>query len=73
MDDLCNTRNTLAVGVGKQLHDGWVHPYLARRSSHCAGVRPLSERITLFTRWGKEGKAGAKGVKKRFLEDMLRL
>jgi hypothetical protein len=62
LDDLCDTRDTLAVGVGKQLHDGRVHPYFARRSSHCAGGRPLSETITLFTRWGKEGKADAKGV-----------
>jgi len=62
LDDLCDTRDTLAVGVGKQLHDGRVHPYFARRSSYCAGGRLLSETITLFTRWGKEGKAGAKGV-----------
>ena len=41
LDDLCNTRDTLGVRVGKQLHDGWVHPYFARPSSHCAGGRPL--------------------------------
>jgi len=41
LDDLCDTRDTLAVGVGKQLHDGWVHPYFTRCSSHCAGARPL--------------------------------
>ncbi len=46
MDDLCGTRDTLAVGVGEQLHDGRVHPYFARRSSHCAGGRPLSEAMT---------------------------
>ncbi len=62
MDDLCDTPNTLAVGAGKQLHDGRIHPYIARRSSHCAGGRPLSERMTLCSRRGKEGKAGAKGV-----------
>jgi len=55
LDDLCDTRDTLAVGVGKQLHDGRVHPYFAGSSSHCAGGRPLSETMTLFTRWGKAG------------------
>ena len=50
LDDLCDTRDTLAVGVGKQLHDGRVHPYSSSLSSYCAGVRPLSETITLFTR-----------------------
>ena len=48
MDDLCDPPDTVAVGVGKQLHDGRIHPYFARRSSHCASVRPLSERVTLF-------------------------
>ena len=46
LDDLCDSCDTLASGIGKQLHDGRVHPYFARRSSHCAGVRPLSEAIT---------------------------
>ena len=46
LDDLCDTRDTLAVGVGEQLHDGWIHPYFARRSSHCAGSRSLSEAMT---------------------------
>ncbi len=46
MDDLCDTRDTLAVGASEQLHDGRIHPYFARRSSHCAGGRPLSEAIT---------------------------
>ena len=50
MDDLCDTRDTLAVGVGKQLHDGRVHPYFARRRSHCACVRPRSEAITFSQR-----------------------
>ena len=58
MDDLCDPPDTVAFGVGKQLHDGRIHPYFARRSSHCAGVRPLSERVTLFTpAGGKYGKA----------------
>lgn len=46
MDDLCDPRDTLAVGVSEQLHDGWVHPYFACRRSHCAGGRPLSEAMT---------------------------
>jgi len=65
LDDLCDTRDTLASGIGKQLHDGRVHPYFAHRSSHCAGVRTLSETITLFTSRLREGRAGAKGVRRK--------
>jgi hypothetical protein len=43
LDDFCDTRDTLAAGVGDQLHDGRAHPYLARRCNHCAGGRPHSE------------------------------
>ena len=50
MDDLCNTVDTLGVGVSEQLHDGRVHPYFARRCSNCAGVRPRSEAITFSQR-----------------------
>ena len=50
MDDLCDTLDTLGVGVSEQLHDGRVHPYFARPRSHCAGVRPISEAITFFGR-----------------------
>ena len=46
MDDLCSTRDPVAVGVCEQLHDGRIHPYFARRSSHCAGTGPLSEAMT---------------------------
>jgi hypothetical protein len=46
LDDLCDTRDTLAVGVGNQLHDGRVHPYFARRSGYCAGAGPFSEAMT---------------------------
>ena len=46
MDDCSNTADSVAAGVGKQLHDGRVHPYFARRSSHCAGAGPHSEAIT---------------------------
>ena len=46
MDDLCDTRYTLAVGAGEQLYDGRVHSYFARRSSHCADTGSLSEGMT---------------------------
>jgi hypothetical protein len=46
LDDLCDTRDTMAVGAGEQLHDGRIHSYFARRSSHCAGTGPLSEAMT---------------------------
>jgi hypothetical protein len=62
LDDLCDTRDTLAFGVGKQLHNGRFYSYFARHSSDCAGGRPLSETMTLFTCWGQEGKADTKGV-----------
>ena len=29
MDNFCNTGNTVAAGIGEQLHDGRVHPYPA--------------------------------------------
>jgi hypothetical protein len=61
LDDLCDTGDTLAVGVGNQLHGGRVNPYFARCRSHCAGVRPLSERITLFTLWAKKAKLAKRG------------
>jgi hypothetical protein len=51
LDDLCNTRHTLAIGVSEQLHDGRVHPYFARPRRHCAGGRPLSEAMT-FSKGG---------------------
>jgi len=46
LDDLCSARDTVAVGASEQLHDGRIHPYFARRSSHCAGTGPLSEAMT---------------------------
>ena len=46
LDDLCSTRDTVAVGVSEQLHDGRIHPYLARRSSYRAGTGPHSEAMT---------------------------
>lgn len=61
LDDLCDTRDTLAVGGSKQLHDGRSHPYFARRSSNCAGVRPPSETITIFTNWAKKAKRVLRG------------
>ena len=47
MDDLCDTRDTLGPGVGKQLYNGRVHSYFARPGSHCAGTRPLSKEMTV--------------------------
>lgn len=29
VDNRCGTDNSVAAGVGKQLHDGWVYPYFA--------------------------------------------
>ena len=50
MDDLCDPRDTLAVGVSEQLHDGRIHPYFAHPRSHCAGGRFLSEAIPFSQR-----------------------
>lgn len=46
MDDLRDTRDTLAIGVSNQLHGGRVNPYFARCRSHCVGIRTLSETMT---------------------------
>ena len=43
LDDLCDTGDTLAVGVLERLCDGRAHPYLASRRNHCAGGRPHSK------------------------------
>jgi len=67
LDDLCDTRNTLAVGVGKQLHDGRVYPYFARRSSHSAGSRPLSETITYLPDGAKKQSEQQGGMNKETL------
>ena len=45
MDDLCDTLDTMGVGIGKQLHDGRIHSYFTRCGSRCSGIRPLSEVI----------------------------
>ena len=37
MDNSCDIVSSLASGVGKQLHDGWVHPYFDR-DRNCSGV-----------------------------------
>jgi hypothetical protein len=62
VDNRSNTAGSVAAGVGEQLHHGRVHPYFARVSSHRADSRLISETMTLCTRLGKEGKAGAKGA-----------
>ena len=35
MDDLCDTRDTLAVGAGERLHDWWIHSYTAGYRNSC--------------------------------------
>ncbi len=35
MDDRCGTVNSVAVGVGEQLHDGRIHPYFAGDRNRC--------------------------------------
>ena len=62
VDNRSNTAGSVAAGVGEQLHHGRVHPYFAHFSSHRADSRLISETMTLCTRSGKQGKAGAKGV-----------
>ena len=56
LDDLCDTGDTLGIGVGKQLYNGRVHSYTARLSNHSAGTGPLSEAITLWARWAKKAR-----------------
>jgi hypothetical protein len=46
LDDFCDSRNTLGAGFSHQLHNGRAHPHFARRGSHCAGGRSLSEAMT---------------------------
>lgn len=46
LDNLCSPIDPVALGVSDQLHDGWIHPYFAHHSSHCAGTWPLSEAMT---------------------------
>ena len=35
MDDICDTRDTLAVGTGERLHDWRIHSYTAGYCSRC--------------------------------------
>lgn len=35
VDDRCGTVNSVAAGVGEQLHDGRVHPYFAGDRNRC--------------------------------------
>jgi outer membrane protein OmpA-like peptidoglycan-associated protein len=37
LDDLCDTRDTLAFGPGERLHDRWIHSYTAG-CRNCCGV-----------------------------------
>lgn len=43
LDNICDTVDTLAIGVLQRLCDGRAHPYSARHRNHCAGGRPHSE------------------------------
>ena len=61
LDDLCDTRDTLAFGVGKQLHNGRFYSYFARHSSDCAGGRPLSETMTLLPAGAKKANQTQRG------------
>ena len=54
LDDFCDTRDTLAVGAGDQLHDGRAHSYFACHRGYCAGAGLPSEAMTLFSFWGRE-------------------
>ena len=46
MDDLCSTRDTVAVRICERLRDGRINPYFASPGSNCAGSGPLSEAMT---------------------------
>lgn len=46
LDDLCSTRDTVAIRICERLRDGRINPYFASPSSNCAGSRPLSETMT---------------------------
>ena len=37
MDDLCDTSDTLAIGIGERLYDWRIHSYFAC-SGNCCGV-----------------------------------
>jgi len=46
LDDFCDTRDTLGVGVSERFRDRRIHPYFARCSSYCTSGGPRSETIT---------------------------
>jgi hypothetical protein len=46
LDDFCDTPDSLGVGASERFRDWRIHPYFARRSSHCTGGGSRSETIT---------------------------
>ena len=66
LDDLCSTRDTLAVGAGERLHDWRIHSYTARYRNRCGVDQNNSGTKTSGI---KAGTADAKEVrvKKYFL------
>jgi hypothetical protein len=58
LDDLCDTRDTLAVGAGERLHDWRIHSYPASYRNRCGADQNNSGTKTSGI---KEDKAGAKG------------
>ena len=63
MDDLCDTRDTLDVGVGERLHDWRIHSYPAGYSNRCGVDQNNSGTKTVLTVGIKERRAGAKVVR----------
>jgi hypothetical protein len=43
LDNICDTVDTLAIGVLQRLCDGRAHPYSTSHRSHCVVARPHSE------------------------------
>lgn len=58
LDDLCDTRDTLAVGTGERLHDRRIHSYPAGHRNRCGADQNNSGPKTSGI---KEDIAGAKG------------
>ena len=59
MDDLCNTRDTLAVGAGKRLHDWRIHSYPACSGNRCGAYQSNFRTQTVVIAGLNERKASA--------------